>query len=387
MNILLISSDNNKTSGAFLCLVELAERLQRVKKHRVVVVLSKSGDGQLLLDERDIRYILVPMLSWVVFKNISFTSIGKYFIKCMGLIFNIYALIILCWIIYNYKIDIIHNNTIFTYVGALAAHIMNKPIVWHIRENLSEAFYSKIIFQNWGYKLINSSDQVIFTSKNLQDKYIGICHSKSRVIYDGISLKFYNNHSILLNPIVKIAIIGHLNTNKNQKLLIEVLGDLYKKGVTNFETSIIGDGELINELKVLVSKLDLEKHVIFKGRRKEIDKILLSTDILVSTSISEAFGRTLAEGMLSGCLVISANGDYNAADELIDDKSTGLLFEINDKSKLTEILYTILTSLDHSIYQQIALRGQRKSHAKFTEDISFKNLIDVYESILKGRTT
>lgn len=387
MNILLISSDNNKTSGAFLCLVELAERLQRVEKYQVIVVLPKSGDGQLLLDERDIRYILVPMLSWVVFKNISFTSIGKYLIKCMGLVFNIYALIILCWIIYSYKIDIIHNNTIFTYVGALAAHIMNKPIIWHIRENLSEAFHSKIIFQNLGYKLINSSNQIIFTSKNLRDKYPEIWRSKSRVIYDGISLKFYNNHSILLNPIIKIAIIGHLNTNKNQKLLIEALGDLYKKGVTNFETSIIGDGELIHELKALVSKLDLEKHVIFKGRRKEIDKILLSTDILVSTSISEAFGRTLIEGMLSGCLVISANGDYNAADELIEDKSTGLLFEINDKSKLTEILYTILTSLDHSIYQQIALHGQRKSYEKFTEDISFNNLIDVYESILKGRAT
>lgn len=227
MNILLISSDNNKTSGAFLCLVELAERLQRVEKYQVIVVLPKSGDGQLLLDERDIRYILVPMLSWVVFKNISFTSIGKYLIKCMGLVFNIYALIILCWIIYSYKIDIIHNNTIFTYVGALAAHIMNKPIIWHIRENLSEAFHSKIIFQNLGYKLINSSNQIIFTSKNLRDKYPEIWRSKSRVIYDGISLKFYNNHSILLNPIIKIAIIGHLNTNKNQKLLIEALGDLY----------------------------------------------------------------------------------------------------------------------------------------------------------------
>lgn len=383
MNILLVSSDNNKTSGAFLCLVELARQLQ--EQHQVIVILPKNGDGESLLNTYRIQYMIVPMLSWVIFNELSIKSVAKYIIKWLGVVFNLYALLRLCWIMYRYKIDIVHNNTIFNYVGSIAANLMNKPVIWHIRENLQEAFHSKLLCNSLGYRLINNAAYVIFTSQQLKSSYPEIYGNANSVIYDGVSINFYSERTILENSSIHMAIIGHLNQNKNQRLLIEVLGNLYKKGIRNFTLSIVGDGELREDLETLVEQLGLIDHIVFLGRVQQVNRILENTDILISTAISEAFGRTLVEGMLSGCLTISAFSDYNAGHEIITNGETGLLFNIKYPDELESILYKIITSQDKEIYRNIAQNGQQWGLVRYTEDINFQHILGLYNLVIKGK--
>ena len=65
MKILFISSDNNKTSGAFLCLVELNRYLREVYNVDTFVIIPKQGDGVQLLDKYHIPYKIIPSYSWI----------------------------------------------------------------------------------------------------------------------------------------------------------------------------------------------------------------------------------------------------------------------------------------------------------------------------------
>ena len=95
MNILLVSSDNNKTSGAFLSLVELAVNLETIYGYNVFVILPKYGDGISLLEEHQINYKIIPTLSWIVYNNLSIKFIVKYCIKGIGLLLNVISVLYL----------------------------------------------------------------------------------------------------------------------------------------------------------------------------------------------------------------------------------------------------------------------------------------------------
>lgn len=384
MNILLVSSDNNKTSGAFLSLVELAVNLKTRYGHKVFVILPKPGDGISLLEEHHINYKIVPTLSWIVYKNVSIKSIVKYCIKGIGLLLNFISILYLCFFIYKYKIDIVHNNTIFTYIGAVASKIMRKPLVWHIREDIENAFTSKLFNNRLGYKLINSSNCIIFVSHYIQSRYTRhIDNTKYVVIYDGIDTSFYKVRPILTNDLVNIAIIGHLNRNKNQIELIETLHNLISKRVTNFHLYIIGDGELRSELEEYVKNHNMDSYVSFYGRRSDLHAILDTIDVVVSCSKSEAFGRTLIEAMLHGCLVISSVSENNASNEIIESGVNGLLYPLGDMSKLEYLLEFILYNPQNQIYTVYAKKGQNSAFSRFTMNKTVESIQLVYSQLIR----
>lgn len=385
MNILLVSSDNNKTSGAFLSLVELAVNLETRYGYKVFVILPKPGDGISLLEEHHINYKIVPTLSWIVYRNLSIKSIVKYCIKGIGLLLNIISILYLCLLIYKYKVDIVHNNTIFTYVGAVASKIMRKKLVWHIREDIENAFSSKLFNNRLGYKLINSSNRIIFVSNYIQSMYKKyIDTTRCVVIYDGIDSSFYKVRPILTNDLVNIAVIGHLNQNKNQIELIESLHNLLRKRITNFHLYIIGDGELRSELEEYIKNHNMDLYVSFYGRRSDLHVILDTIDIVVSCSKSEAFGRTLIEAMLYGCLVISSVSENNASNEIIESGVNGLLYPLGDMSKLEYILESILCNpQNHQIYTVYAKKGQSSAFCRFTTNKTVESIQLVYSQVIR----
>lgn len=384
MNILLVSSDNNKTSGAFLSLVELAVNLETRYGYKVFVILPKPGDGISLLEEYKINYKIVPTLSWIVYKNISIKSIVKYCIKGIGLLLNVISILYLCFFIYKYKIDIVHNNTIFTYIGAVASKIMRKPLVWHIREDIENAFTSKLFNNRLGYKLINSSNCIIFVSNYIQSRYMRhIDNTKYVVIYDGIDTSFYKVRPILTNNLVNIAVIGHLNRNKNQIELIETLHNLISKSLANFHLYLIGDGELRSELEEYVKNHNMDSYVSFYGRRSDLRSILDTIDVVVSCSKSEAFGRTLIEAMLHGCLVISSVSENNASNEIIESGVNGLLYPLGDMIKLEYLLESILYNPQNQIYTTYAKKGQNSAFSRFTRDKTVESIQLVYSQLIR----
>ena len=98
-------------------------------------------------------------------------------------------------------IDLIHINTTYSYVAAIAGLITKTPIVWHLREFLEEDQKRKIYDKEYGYKIISKADRIVTISKALYHKYESIFpKEKMQVIYNGIdTAEFYNPKKQIFN--------------------------------------------------------------------------------------------------------------------------------------------------------------------------------------------
>lgn len=386
MNILLVASDNNKTSGAFLCLVELALNLEKLYNHRVVVVVPKNGDGVELLKLHQIPYYCVYSFSWVTYNGYGLKALAKTTFKKIAQIYNRLAIRKISEIIVEENIDIVHINTIFSYVGALAAILMHKKLVWHIRESLNYGFSSHIINEKNGYKLINRSNKVIAVSNAIKDEYSKYIDKKNfTVVYDGVDSKFYNpSHEILQSNDVVFACVGALVQDKNQIELLKSLKYIIDQGITNFKLLIVGDGILKDELNSYVKINNLSKNIKFLGRRSDVNDILSSVDCLFSVSKAEAFGRTIIEAMLSGSLVVAAQSPNSAANEIIEPGLSGLLYNLGDIKQLSKIILEICQHKSDSELKRLAIEGQKKAISKYSDINTAKKINDIYFKIMEN---
>ena len=382
MRILFISSDNNKTSGAFLCLVELNKLLNVQYGIDTLVVLPKPGDGVELLKKYQIKYCYVRSFSWITFKGCTINAITKTFFKSILTLYNMISIFRICNIIRTQNIDIVHTNTVFSYVGAVAAFLEDKPHVWHIRESIDKGFKSKILNENFGYNLIGHSDSVIAVSKLVKKEYQKRIKQKNiSIIYDGVSKKFYQKREIFQCDTITFTCIGGLSRNKNQIELIEAFYLLFKRGKRNYRLNIVGRGEMELYLKRKVKEYSLEKNIHFCGVYDDVRLILNKTDVLCSASKSEAFGRTIVEGMLHGCLLLVAQSENNTALELLHDRQSGILYTSGNVKQLADAIEEIMDEDNKEKFKSIALKGQGEAVEKFLTTINAEKIVDVYKHI------
>lgn len=108
------------------------------------------------------------------------------------------------------------------------------------------------------------------------------------------------NKFVLLN-------VGRFNTQKNHTFLIDIFNSVLKK---NPESVLLlaGNGNLEQEIKEKVTKLSIEKNVLFLGLRDDIDKILEASDVFVFPSLFEGLPVTMVEAQSSGIKCVISDG-------------------------------------------------------------------------------
>lgn len=379
MKILFISSDNNKTSGAFLCLAELNRYLREVYHIDTLIIIPKKGDGVQLLDKYKIPYRFIPSYSWITYNGFGVKAIAKTAFKSMMMIYNYFAIKKIRQVIREGNFDIVHTNTIFSYVGAKAAFAEHKKHIWHLRECIDRDYNSRILIGQKGYDLIAKSDAVIAVSemvrKNYQDKFPT---KEIQVVYDGVSEELYKKREIFLHDQVQFTCIGGLIEHKNQKEIIYAASILKKKGYQNFHVNLVGRGPMKQELQKEISALGLDEYITLCGTFDRIQDILGKTDVVCVASKSEAFGRTTVEGMLQGCLIIGAQNVDSATKELITNGKTGFLYPSGNESELASIMLKCLQEVNKNKLQRIALYGQDNALECFTTKANAKHIMDIY---------
>lgn len=379
INVLYTPSDNYAASGAFLQMVDMIKEME--KKYNVnplVVLPDNEGNGIELLKKENLRYVTVPSIDWLVSYNDSGKKVFKK--KKKNIKRNIIAIIRLIKLIYKENIEIVHLNTIFTFVGAIAGIITKRKVIWHVREAIKPAFSKRIVF-SWGYKLINCANKIISISKAVLNTYPDINKSKSVVIYDGIDEKklVEKKCPIFSNKIIKMVCVGQIYTQKGQYELIDACAMLLENNIKNWHLTIIGSGA-IEDIKNKISSLGMAKYVDVIGPKNNVHKYLANMDIGFTPSWFEGFGRTAAEIAMSGCLLICS--DTGAFKEIYKDKKTAIFH----KAQSYEDLYkAIKWAFDHlNECKKIAENGKLEILKKYTVSVNAKNVYKVYKEVLKG---
>jgi glycosyltransferase involved in cell wall biosynthesis len=103
------------------------------------------------------------------------------------------------------------------------------------------------------------------------------------------------------SPIKKydILFVGRLTKAKGVDILLKAINILKEKYQMEIKAAIVGEGYLEEELKGLVVKLGLEKEVEFLGVRRDIERLMKSTQVFVLPSRWEGLPLTILEAMSS----------------------------------------------------------------------------------------
>ena len=134
---------------------------------------------------------------------------------------------------------------------------------------------------------------------------------------------------------------AEFNRNKNHQFLITSINRL-RTLVPNVKLLLAGEGELLEECRRLVKKLNICEHVEFLGFRNDIDKLLPICDVLVSASYREGLPVNVMEGMACGLPVIATrNRGHN---ELIQDCQNGWIVEPNDMQSMVDKLAVLYSN-------------------------------------------
>lgn len=350
MKVLFVPSDNNFVSGAFRSMCTLNKILNDKFKIQTLVVLpNKTGNGFKLLDELNIKYTYIESFNWIVKSDRELTKEqhNQILIEQEK---NGDAINKLVELIKKEKIDIIHINTTYSYVAAIAGQITNTPVIWHLREFLEEDQKRQIYDKSYGYSLIGKSDRIITISKALYAKYENILpKEKMQVVYNGIdTTTFYKpNKKIFKNDKLIFVCAGSVNYNKGQDLLVHACGKLFRdKHIENFELWLVGvcDERYTEIITKVARKYGIEDKVKILGPKQDVADYYEKADIVFMCSKFEAFGRVTVEGMLSGALLIGANS--GGTTEIIKDNVTGLLFNQGDSDDLCDKIYFAITNKD-----------------------------------------
>ncbi len=154
-----------------------------------------------------------------------------------------------------------------------------------------------------------------------------------------------------------ILCVGELNANKNQQALIKATA-LVAPSCPNIRVLLAGTGATETELRKLVHKLQLDKHVSLLGYCTNIHQHIQAADIVVSCSFREGLAVNIIEAMLVGKPVVaSCNRGHR---ELVEDGVSGFLVPPAAERVYAERIMRILN--DHSLYlsmsQAAHARGQ-----------------------------
>ena len=168
-----------------------------------------------------------------------------------------------------------------------------------------------------------------------------------------------------------ILFTGKLISIKQPKLLIESL-----KGIdrNKYLLLIVGDGELLNECKLLATKLNINCKFLGFINQTEIPKFYHLSDIYILPSSKEAWGLAVNEAMNCNCAII-ASDKVGSVNDLV--KNNGFIFDYKDTSDLNSKIIRLLDD------EQLLLEFKTNSKQiikeyTFTDDVNalieyFKN--------------
>ena len=219
-------------------------------------------------------------------------------------------------VIHSSEADIIHINGSKPYdvlVGVSAKLAGVNTVFFHshnssmdnengIKKIIMDLFKKLIpIISDYNLACSDLAAQFMFPSQILKEK-------KFTVIKNAIDVEKYRfSEEVRLEYRKKLKmenklIIGHIGRfmpQKNHKFLIDIFAEIYKKR-SDAVLVLIGNGELLDEIKEYVEKKQLKNAVCFYGTTNEVPQILQAFDCFLLPSFYEGLPVVGVEVQASG---------------------------------------------------------------------------------------
>jgi glycosyltransferase involved in cell wall biosynthesis len=167
------------------------------------------------------------------------------------------------------------------------------------------------------------------------------------------------------------ACIGSVTANKNQRLVVEALGLLAGAPIG---AAFIGEGS--ETLMDRAHALGVADRIVSCGYQRNAAAWLPLVDLLIVPSRTEGQGLVVLEAFRAGVPVLASR--IAALEELIDDGTSGLLFDADDAESLAE---GIRSALALAADERNALTGQGR--LRVARDFSMEKMLSRHEALYR----
>lgn len=178
------------------------------------------------------------------------------------------------------------------------------------------------------------------------------------------------------------AYAGRLVREKGVDILIRAFAKITAE-LPGARLIIAGEGPDRGRLDALISELNLSTKVTVLGHmtHSSIDDAIGKAWVQVVPSIwAEPFGITAVEAMMRGTAVVAS--DYGGLREIVADGQCGYLIPPGDVDALSEKLLLLLGN--RALCEKLGRAGRLRAESIFSEEIFFKRLLGIYESLRRG---
>lgn len=288
-------------------------------------------------------------------------------------------------------VDILHTHHLSPFLHALVASRRGKGIKWlhteHIRPDIEKS-YPRNEVRVFNHCLI-FVDAVTGVSQEVASYF----HNNTRVpkgkvftVLNGVDVKKYSNSSGRFTKRNEIGftkdtrvigIIGSLRKQKNHQNLIKAFSTVLSR-LRNVRLLIVGDGECREEIKKLVSDLNIGNFVNFMGYRLDSAELMSAIDVYCLPSFFEGMPLTIIEAWAAGKPVIAT--DVIGIKELVRHEENGVLVPSNNPERLAEGLIRVIT--DAKLREKIARNGQKYALENCTVEHMVKQYEDLYLKLM-----
>jgi len=302
------------------------------------------------------------------------------------------------------EFDIVHLHEYRSFQNIVVHHYANKygvPYVLQACGSLPRIIAKQrlkwIYDVLFGYRLLRDASKVLALSLMEAEQYseMGVPNEKIAIIPNGIDLsdyvdlppKFSFKENFNIPKDLKIVLyLGRIHEIKGIDFLVKAYAKLIEKFKDILLVVVGPDDGYLDELRGLISSLNIADDVLFTGPLYEKDKFeaYVDADIFVLPSRYETFPNVVLEAYACSKPVIAS--DVMSIPDIVLHGKTGLLFRAGDKLELGKMISYMLTNTEEA-------EGMGHKAFKFVEEkFSLEKVVDsiefLYETILnekKGR--
>lgn len=155
---------------------------------------------------------------------------------------------------------------------------------------------------------------------------------------------------------IRLLSAGRLVAAKRHDRFLRLLAALSSEGHRDVRGVIVGDGPLRASLEAEAERLGLLPNIVeFRGAESAMEGVYREADALVMTSDYEGTPNVVLEAMASGLPVVAPR--VGGIPDIVEDGSTGLLFDRDDERALVECVAALVGTPDLRVRLGAAARA------------------------------
>lgn len=268
----------------------------------------------------------------------------------------------------------------------LALTGLNIPCILSERSNHRLYLTTSIKHRVWKWllgKAYHKASTIITVSDKSKEEIVydfKVPGEKICTIYNGLSfpdLDRLKDEPVtdfdFIKDISYIIAVGSITKAKNYPLLIESFSILHSKHECT-RLIILGKGEMENEIRELITRLNLHEVIHLGGYSANPYKYLKHASCYVISSSWEGFPNSLLEAMYVNGHVVSTNCPTGPS-EIISHNEDGILCELNNPAELASAMGKMCFDED---FRKFVFENSRRKIVKFDEKIMISRYKEIF---------